>query len=112
MSMMIGVQMSDGKMDEDSILNYFNGKGYTHDDDYLFNSNGKFSYFIAAEANYLIFREDDDLDVFTDGVISYLQTISEENGKITVRDEARQHEEDEYLFIGSIRDFLQVWNEM
>ena len=112
MSMMIGVQMSDGKMDEDSILNYFNERCYMHDDDYLFNTKGKFSYFVAAEANYLIFREDDDLDVFTDGVISYLQTISEENGKITVRDEARQHEEDEYLFIGSIRDFLQVWDEM
>lgn len=108
--MMIGLQMdaNDG-MDESAILSFFANDGLTHDDDYLFNGPQRFSYFVAEDANYLIFKEDNDLDFFTDSVMKYLKSLN--SGKITVRDEESE-EDDGYLFIGSVKEFVKIWDGM
>lgn len=109
--MMIGVQASDnGTMIEKDVLSHFIELGLSHDEDYVQKGQQRFSYFVAEDANYLIFREENDIDFFTENVISFLKSFDEE-GKITVREED-EIEEDGYLFIGSVKQFLNVWDSV
>jgi len=108
--MMIGLQMDENEgMDESAILSFFSNDGLSHDDEYLFDGVQRFSYFVAEDANYLIFKEDNDLDFFTDSVMKYLKSLN--SGKITVRDE-ESDEDDGYLFIGSVKEFVKIWDGM
>lgn len=107
--MFVGIQAEEGKeITEDSLVSYFNNKGLKSDDEFIFDGDKKFSYFVAEEANYMVLKEENDLDFFTENLISYLSTV---NGSITVKDE-EQEEDDGFLYIGNVKQFLKVWSNL
>jgi hypothetical protein len=108
--LMIGIQRS-GKnpVSESEVLTFFEKEGYTHDEDYIFNKKGKVGYLIMSEpVNYLVFREEDNVGVFTSSIISYIRTLNEFD-TITVKED----EDDlDFVFVGSASEFISFWDEM
>lgn len=107
--MFVGIQANEEHpITEEKIINFFCKEGYSVDEDFIYQEktevSKKFEYFSAEEANYTIFKEVDDLDFFTDNVILFLN--SHPNGTITVKDD---EDEDEFLYIGNIKQFLKIW---
>ena len=52
---MIGIQQSkENPANESKILSYFESIGYNHDDDYIFNEQGKMGYLIMDNVNYIV----------------------------------------------------------
>lgn len=103
--MFVGIQAKEEHpITEEIIIDFFKQKGFDADEDYIFQDDLKFEYFSAEEANYTIFKEHNDLDFFTDNVIQFLNEFS--NGTITVKDD---EDEDEFLYIGNIKQFLKIW---
>ena len=106
---MIGIQRSEKENTvESEILDYFGKIGYSHDDDYIFNSNGKISYLIMDDANYIIFREEGHVGVFTDSVIKYIRTLTEFD-TITIKE---NEDDEDFIFIGNAAEFISYWDEM
>ena len=107
--LMIGIQRSDKyPAKESEILSYFNEIGYDCDDDFIFNKVGKIGYLIMDEANYIVFREENHVGVFTDSVITYIRTLTEFD-TITVK----ENEDDaDFVFIGNAAEFITYWDEM
>jgi hypothetical protein len=107
--LMIGIQRSEsGKTVESEILTYFGKIGYSYDDDYIFNDAGKISYLIMDDANYIIFREENHVGVFTDSVIKYIRTLSEFD-TITVKE---NEDDEDFVFIGNAAEFISYWDDM
>ena len=108
--LMSGIQRS-GKnpVSESEVLAYFEQEGYTHDEDYIFNGEGKIGYLIMSDpVNYLVFREENNVNVFTSSIISYIRTLNEFD-TITVKEE----EDDlDFVFVGSASEFISFWDEM
>ena len=106
--MFVGIQANEGHpITEETIIEFFCKEGHSVDDDFIYQENetgNKIEYFNADKANYTIFKEVDNLDFFTDNVILFLK--SHPNGTITVKDD---EDEDEFLYIGNIKQFLKVW---
>ena len=68
--LMIGIQQSeDNPANESKILSYFESIGYKHYDDYIFNEQGKMGYLIMDNVNYIVFREEDNVGIFTNSSI-------------------------------------------
>tara|TARA_R110001599_G_scaffold352461_1_gene587387 strand:+ start:1114 stop:1446 length:333 start_codon:yes stop_codon:yes gene_type:complete len=106
---MIGIQQSKERpTDEGNILSYFTSIGYEYDDDYIFNSKGKVGYLIMDEVNYMVFREEDDVGVFTHSVISFIRTLSEFD-TVTVKE---NEEDSDFIFVGTASEFIAYWDEM
>ena len=107
--LMIGIQRSEKeRTDEAEILAYFGRIGYSHNDDFIFNKDGKVGYLIMDDANYTVFREEDNVGVFTHSVITYIRTLNEFD-TITVK----ENEDDaEFVFVGNAAEFISYWDEM
>jgi len=108
--LMIGIQRS-GKnpVSEGEVLTYFEQQGYSHNEDYIFNKEGKVGYLIMSDPlNYLVFREEDNVGVFTSSIISFIRTLNEFD-TITVKED----EDDlDFVFVGSASEFISFWDEM
>lgn len=107
--LMIGIQQSeDNPANESKILSYFESIGYNHDDDYIFNEQGKMGYLIMDNVNYIVFREEDNVSIFTNSSLSYIRTLTEFD-TITVK----ENEDDaEFIFVGTASEFVTYWDEM
>ena len=107
--LMIGIQQSkDNPANESKILSYFESIGYKHDDDYIFNEQGKMGYLIMDNVNYIVFREEDHVGIFTNSSLSYIRTLTEFD-TITVK----ENEDDaEFIFVGTASEFVTYWDEM
>ena len=107
--LMIGIQQSkDNPANESKILSYFESIGYNHDDDYIFNEQGKMGYLIMDNVNYIVFREEDNVGIFTNSSLSYIRTLTEFD-TITVK----ENEDDaEFIFVGTASEFVTYWDEM
>jgi hypothetical protein len=90
--MFVGIQPNEGHAIDDEII-VFISKG-----------ENRFSYFNVEEANYTIFREVNDIELFTTSVIDFLTEFP--NGKVSIRED---DDDEEFLFMGSIKQFLKVW---
>tara|TARA_Y100000310_G_scaffold174211_1_gene174299 strand:- start:27 stop:407 length:381 start_codon:yes stop_codon:yes gene_type:complete len=107
--LMIGIQRSDkNPTDEIEILSYFENIGYTHDDDYISNEHGKIGYLIMEAINYVVFREENSVGVFTHSVINYIRTLTEFD-TVTVKED---EDDDDFIFIGNASEFITFWDEM
>ncbi len=107
--LMIGIQRSEKYPTKESeILSYFESIGYSHDDDFIFNDSGKVGYLIMDDVNYIVFREEENVGVFTHSVITYIRTLTEFD-TITVK----ENEDDaDFIFIGNAAEFIVYWDEM
>lgn len=103
--MFVGIQPNEGhEIDDDIIVSFFESKGYEADEEHIMKGDKKFSYFNVESANYTIFREVNDIDLFTSSVIDFLKEYP--NGKVSVRED---DDDEEFLYIGSIKQFLKAW---
>lgn len=107
--LMIGIQRSEKYPTKElEILSYFESIGYSHDDDFIFNDSGKVGYLIMDDANYSVFREEDNVSIFTHSIITYIRTLTEFD-TITVK----ENEDDaDFIFIGNAAEFIVYWDEM
>ena len=108
--LMIGIQRTDNQpTDETQVLNYFDSIGYSHDDDFIFNVEGKIGYLILpSPMNYIVFREENHVGVFTDTVIKYIRTLNEFD-TITVKE---NEDDEDFIFVGNAHEFITYWDEM
>jgi len=103
--MFVGIQPNEGHaIDDEIIVSFFKNKGYEADDEYISKGENRFSYFNVQEANYTIFREVNDIELFTTSVIDFLTEFP--NGKVSIRED---DDDEEFLFMGSIKQFLKAW---
>jgi hypothetical protein len=107
--LMIGIQQSkDNPANESKILSYFESIGYKYDDDFIFSEEGKMGYLIMDKVNYIVFREEDNVGIFTNSVLSFIRTLTEFD-TITVK----ENEDDaEFIFVGTATEFVAYWDEM
>ena len=108
--LMIGIQRTDNQpTDEKEVLSYFEEIGYSHDDDFIFNDLGKIGYLIMpSPMNYIVFREENHVGVFTDSVIKYIRTLTEFD-TITVKE---NEDDEDFIFVGNASEFITFWDEM
>ena len=107
--LMIGIQRSDKHpTHEAEILSYFEKIGYDHDDDYISNEHGKIGYLIMEEVNYIVFREENNVGVFTHSVINYIRTLTEFD-TVTVKED---EDDADFIFIGNASEFITFCDEM
>ena len=107
--LMIGIQRSDKyPAKESEILSYFESIGYSHDDDFIFNEYGKMGYLIVDEINYIVFREEDSVGVFTHSAITFIRTLTEFD-TITIKE---NEDDEDFVFIGNASEFISYWDEM
>ena len=103
--MFVGIQPNEGHaIDDEIIVSFFKNRGYEADDEFISKGENRFSYFNVEEANYTIFREVNDIELFTTSVIDFLTEFP--NGKVSIRED---DDDEEFLFMGSIKQFLKVW---
>ena len=107
--LMIGIQRSDKYPTKESeILSYFEKIGYSYNDDFIFNDNGKIGYLIMDDVNYIVFREEDSVRAFTDSVITYIRTLTEFD-TVTIKE---NEDDDDFVFVGNAAEFISYWDEM
>ena len=106
---MIGIQRTDKEQaDEREVLSYFESIGYSHDDDFIFNDIGKVGYLIMpSPMNYVVFREENNVGVFTDSVIKYIRTLTEYD-TITVKE---NEDDEDFVFVGNANEFITYSEE-
>ena len=108
--LMIGIQRSDTHaVDESEILKFFENLGYSVDENYIFNTDGKVSYLImSSPINYIVFHEETNVRVFTHSVITYIRTLTEFD-TITVKE---NEDDEDFIFIGNAAEFIAYWDTM
>ena len=90
------------------VRRHFEKIGYDHDDDYISNEHGKIGYLIMEEVNYIVFREENNVGVFTHSVINYIRTLTEFD-TVTVKED---EDDADFIFIGNASEFITFWDEM
>jgi len=60
------------------------------------------------EVNYIVFREENNVGVFTHSVINYIRTLTEFD-TVTVKED---EDDDDFIFIGNASEFITFWDEM
>lgn len=108
--LMIGIQRSDNHVvNESEILEFFETIGYSVDDNFIFNENGKMSYLIMSPPiNYVVFHEETNVSVFTHSVITYIRTLTEFD-TITVKE---NEDDEDFIFIGNAVEFIAYWDRI
>ncbi len=109
MPLMIGIQRPTDAIDrENDVLSFFDGLFMT--DDYIEDSNTdeKFGYTIFEKMDYVVFREENSIDFFTNHVINYIRTLKDTD-TITIK----ENEDDaDFMFVGSATEFIEFWDSM
>ena len=115
--LVIGIERGpDSKVSEQEVLTFFRERGFEYDDDYLIKGESRIEYFIIEKARYIIFTEDNDMDLFTQAVIDFIRTL-EEGDCITVKERVEGAEriafqEGSTLFEGSAPSFIGFWDTL
>jgi len=110
--LMIGIEKT-GKVSEQEIFDYFTAKGLNKDDDFIFEGENKFEYFVVEKAHYIVFKEFNDIEFFTHNVIEYIRTLNEVD-KIFVQEDDGSGRVDieDVLFSGSASSFITFWDNI
>lgn len=112
--LMIGIEMEGiAHLSEELVLDFFSNCGLDCDDDYLYQGDSKFEYFVIDRSNYAVFKEETNVEFFTTHVIDFLRTLNGD-GKILVQEDdgSGQTDDEDILFTGKISAFLTHWDSM
>jgi hypothetical protein len=106
---MIGIQRpSDSINSENDVLSNFEGLFMT--DDFIEHNSldAKFGYTIFEKMDYIVFREENNIDFFTTHVIKYIRTLFDTD-TITVKE---NEDDSHFIFVGSAPEFIEFWDSM
>jgi len=109
MPLMIGIQRpSDSINSENDVLSNFEGLFMT--DDFIEHNSldAKFGYTIFEKMDYIVFREENNIDFFTTHVIKYIRTLFDTD-TITVKE---NEDDSHFIFVGSAPEFIEFWDSM
>jgi hypothetical protein len=110
--LMIGIERK-SDFSEESIFEYFVKRDLDKDDDYIYHADNKFEYFVVEKANYIVFKEYNNLNFFTTHVIDYLRTLPNEDTVFIQEDDGSGRVEmDAVLFSGSVESFIKFWDNL
>ena len=115
-ALVIGIERGpDNTVSEDEILSFFDGQGLKHDDDHIISDDSCFGYFIIEKANYIIFRQVNDIGLFTDMVVRYIRTL-DDSDCVVVKEENEEvvsfNNDDNTVFLGSATSFVGFWDTL
>ena len=79
-------------------------------DDFIEHNSldAKFGYTIFEKMDYIVFREENNIDFFTTHVIKYIRTLVDTD-TITVKE---NEDDSDFIFVGSAPEFIEFWDSM
>lgn len=110
--LMIGIEFSEN-LSEKEICSFFTERGLSKDDDYFYQGDNKFEYFVMEKAKYMVLKENNSVDIFTDNVIEYIRTLSP-NVKIFVQEDDGSGitDDEDIIFNGTAKSFIEHWDSL
>lgn len=109
MPLMIGIQRpTDTIQSENDVLVNFDSLLLTDDFIEHNSSDVKFGYTIFEKMDYIVFREENNIDFFTTHVIKYIRTLFDTD-TITVKE---NEDDSHFIFVGSAPEFIEFWDSM
>ena len=111
----IGIERGpENVVSEEQILLFFQERGLTYNDDYISIGDARFEYFIVEKANYITFKENNSVGLFTDAVIEFVRTLSDED-QVVVKEQIEGssiNSDGDIIYTGDADSFIGFWDTM
>ena len=110
--LMIGIEFLE-EFSENDIESFFSDKGLDKDDDYFYKGENKFEYFFMEKAKYVVLKEHNNIDFFTENSIEYIRTLSSDVKVFVQEDDGSGKTIDEdIIFNGTAVSFVKHWDSL